>query len=149
MDKGQTAVLLSIFILVGMVFLVPAMTEKALAGVNAVARFEGCEHCTWTVYGSSLQSGKWVERPTVSSSGDTVTWKTTGNPPGGNEEGVVNLEGHGQAHGIKHLTFNNPWFGRNSCSTSALTGGTNFGGSCDAGYGNNADFTYTYRLFKH
>jgi len=121
MDKGQTAVLLSIF--------------------------EGCAHCTWTVYGSRLDSGKWVVPPTAS--GDTVRWKTTGNPPGGNEKGVVNLEGHGEAHGIKHLTFNNPWFGRNSCSTSALTGGTNFGGSCDAGYGNNADFTYTYRVFKH
>jgi len=61
--KGQTAVLLSIFVLIGMMFLVPAITEIALAGVNAVARFEGCAHCTWTVYGSHLDSGKWVVPP--------------------------------------------------------------------------------------
>ena len=34
--KGQTAVL-SAFFLVGMIFLVPAITEKALAGVDATA----------------------------------------------------------------------------------------------------------------
>jgi hypothetical protein len=35
---GQTAVLSAVFVLVGMVFLVPAITEKALAGVKAVAK---------------------------------------------------------------------------------------------------------------
>jgi len=149
--KGQTARLLPIFVLVGMVFIVPAITEKALAGVNAVATctvkggFRG--QCDMTVVGSSLSSGKWVERPTVS--GDTVRWKTTGNPPGGNEKGVVNVEAGG---GLKTLlTFDNPWFGRNSCKIlpTTISMHSTFGGSCEAGYGNNADFTYTLRLIHY
>ena len=140
--KGQTAVLLSIFVPVGMMFVVPAITEKALAGVNAVATLN-CRttmRCGITVVGSSLQSGKWVERPTIS--GDTVRWKTTGNPPGGNEKGTVDLQGTMAAAGKLRLTFDNPWFGRNSCNVLVLSVG-NFFGRCEAGYGNNADFTYT------
>ena len=81
-----------------------------------------------TAHGLSMAATWIVESGSYppTASGDTVRWKTTGNPPGGNEKGVVDLEGHGEAHGIKHLTFNNPWFGRNSCSTSALTGGDQF-----------------------
>jgi hypothetical protein len=124
-----------------MMFVVPAITTKALAGVNAVATITYCHsRCGMTVGDSSLQSGKWVEHPTVSN--DTVRWKTTGNPPGGNEKGTVDVHGTMGALGNLRLTFNNPWFGRNSCKVLVLSVG-NFFGRCEAGYGNNADFTYT------
>jgi hypothetical protein len=151
-SKGQTAVLLSIFVLVGMMILVPAITEKALAGVNAVATISGCEKytqpfpCKFTVVGSHLDSGKWVVPPTAS--GDTVKWQTTGNPKPGTEKGLVYLEGAGGAHGKVQLYFYNPVLGSNSCRITHLTGGFNFGGTCDAGSGQNADFTYTFRVFS-
>jgi hypothetical protein len=149
-DKRTTELSL-VFVLVGMMSLVPIITGQALASVNAVATIEqkGCEpfRCTFTVYGSHLDSGKWVVPPTAS--GNTVRWKTTGNPPPGNEDGVVNIEAHGGAHGIKHLVFHNPVLGVNSCKVLALTGGSNFVGSCDAGSGQNADFTYTFRVLTH
>jgi hypothetical protein len=53
------------------------------------------------------------------------------------------------SHGIKHLVFHNPVLGVNSCKVSSLTGGSNYVGSCDAGSGQNADFTYTFRVLKH
>lgn len=140
----KMTVLSAILVLVGMVFVVSAITEKALADVNAVATLTKCPpsqgQCSMTVAGSGLDSGKWVERPTAS--GDTVRWKTTGP---GNEQGAVTVE----AQGLKtFLFFKNPWFGRNSCGIrgSVVSSHSSFGGSCEAGYGNNADFTYTLRI---
>jgi hypothetical protein len=126
----------------------PAITEKALAGVNGVATIE-CKtpsgprtwlgSCEFTLVDKNLQSGKWVVPPTPS--GATIKWKTTGNPQPGNEEGNVYLSFQG--HKVK-LYFYNPVLGSNSCRITHLGGGFNFGGYCDAGSGQNADFTYTF-----
>src|SRR5215469_16172878 len=88
--KRQTAVLSSIFVVVGMIFLVPAITQKALAGVDAtmtgVCGPEGQTHpCQLNLEVAKLSSGTWVSKPTES--GTVVNWKTTGNL--GDEKGTV------------------------------------------------------------
>src|SRR5215831_2716222 len=94
--KGQTAALSAVFVLVGMMFLVPAITEKALAIVNARATgtcgqpkgpYEHTYPCEFTLVKKSLDKGKWASEPTQS--GTVVTWSTTGNPAPGDEKGSV------------------------------------------------------------
>ncbi len=79
--KGQTTVL-SIILLVGMIFLVPAITEKALAVTRADAAGrcgpEGATHpCQLTLLDKFLKSGIWTRTP---NSGISVTWDTIGVP---------------------------------------------------------------------
>jgi len=88
--KGQTAVL-SAFVLVGMMFLVLAITEKALAIIKASATGtcgpEGETHpCKFAFYNKHLYSGKWDHLPT--DSGTSVSWQTSGAFPG-EEKGDV------------------------------------------------------------
>jgi len=81
--RGQTAVLSAILVLVGMVFLVTATTEKAVAIVRAIAKgvcgHEGQTHpCQFTLEDKKLEAGRWTSEPTQS--GTVVTWSTEGNP---------------------------------------------------------------------
>ena len=146
--KGQTAVLLSIFVLVGMIFLVPAITEKALAVIFATAR---CDRpCHFTLVGKTLDEGRWDVTPTAS--GDTVKWTTTGNPQPGNEKGSVTydvsfgsiLSNPGPKTAV--LSFESPVSGRdNKCDINLHPTTTQINGSCEAGKGLIADFTYTIK----
>ena len=135
--RGQTALLSIIFVLVGMMVLVPAITEKALATVHATASGhcgpEGQTHpCEFFFVSKFLRSkvGSWISEPSIS--GTLVTWSTTGGF--GDEEGSVTYDVGGQT---AVLSFKNPLFGFNACSI-----GGNIGGSCIAGAGQNAKFTY-------
>src|SRR5215813_8306438 len=119
--KGQTA-LLSAFVLVGMVFLVPAITENALAVVDATAEGvcgpEGQTHpCQFSLVGSHLDSGKWISKPTES--GTLVTWSTTGLRGlfPGDEKGSVTYK-VGDETAI--LSFDSPLVGSNKCSVSGI-----------------------------
>jgi len=151
--KGQTALLSAVLVLVGMVFLVPAITEKALAGISASATGtcgpEGQTHpCHFTLEGKTLDKGSWTSKPTQS--GTLVTWSTTGvtetPAPGmahsvmwkvpGNEKGSVTYK---VGYETAVLSFDNPLIGSNKCSVSGIEG------SCTAGKGMNADFTYNLR----
>ncbi|MGC2575218.1 MAG: hypothetical protein WA364_27245 [Candidatus Nitrosopolaris sp.] len=63
--KGQTTALSAVFFLVGMVFLVPAITEKALgviyARASGVCGPEGHTHpCEFTFVSKELKQGKWI-----------------------------------------------------------------------------------------
>ncbi|HYA82733.1 MAG TPA: hypothetical protein VEH06_04700 [Candidatus Bathyarchaeia archaeon] len=80
--KRQTTVLSVIFVLVGIMFLVPAITQKALAGIQAVAEGTcsgGPPHpCEFSFVGKTLggsSTAKWISEPTKS--GTRVTWATT------------------------------------------------------------------------
>ena len=133
--KGQTTVLSAIFVLVGMMFLVPVITGKALATVHATASgvcgaFE--KHpCNLIWTGQDLYKGKWVSEPTKE--GTVVTWSTEGNPQPGDEKGVVTYKiGRDRVN----LLFDNPLIGTNKCSVTAGFG------TCTAGSGYNAAFTY-------
>jgi len=97
------AVLSAIFVLVGIMFLVPAITEKALAIIHATATgtcgiatnlgvFNGIAHpCEFTYMNKQLKQGEWCSNPT--SSGTRVQWGTAGTSCSGsnliphNEEG--------------------------------------------------------------
>jgi hypothetical protein len=145
--KGQTAVLSVIFVLVGMMFLVPTITDKALAGVDATATEQCFEHtgqnppdpCQFTLVGSHLDSGKWTSQPTQS--GTRVTWSTTGGV--GNEKGSVTYDvslGPGRTKETAVLSFDNPLIGDNECGVKGIAGW------CTAGKGMNAEFAYNLVL---
>ena len=144
--RGQTAVLSAVFVLVGMVFLVPAITEKALAIIKASATGtcgpEGQNHpCEFAIYNQHLYSGKWAMLPTPS--GTSVSWETSGNPAPGDEKGWVqyNVGANPKVAANVRLDFNNPAEGRNTCDVVPSSAGT-----CDAGIGYIATFTYTLRV---
>jgi hypothetical protein len=151
--KGQTAVLSAIFVLVGMTFLVPAITGKALGVIHATVSGqcgpEGQTHpCEFTLLSKHLDvcghvsratknvirttCGNWTSEP--SKSGTLVTWSTGGGF--GDEKGSVTYK-VGDETAV--LSFDNPLIGFNKCSVSGI------GGSCTAGKGYNADFTYNLR----
>ena len=155
MDLGQTAVLLA-FVLVGMMFLVPAITGKALAAIHATASGqcgpEGQTHpCEFTFLSKHLDvcyhdnpttgqripytCGEWVSEP--SQSGTHVTWSTKGTEPGPEEGSVTYKVGEETAV----LSFENPVIGYNKCSVSGIAEQT----PCKAGKGLYADFTYNLR----
>ena len=102
--KGQAAVLLSAFVLVGMVFLVPAITEKALAINRGEARGtcgpEGqTQPCEFTWFNGALHAGQWGPGGTPTGWGSKspvkspVSWFTTGATSSGfREDGWVQYE---------------------------------------------------------
>jgi len=143
---GQTAVLSAILVLVGMVFLVPATTGKALATVRGSATATcGPEkvECPLVWQADHLVSGWWVNKPSIS--GLEVTWRT-GSNTALNEEGSVTYK-VGEDTAI--LNFDNPAVGSNKCSIggSILSAGT-ASNDCKAGKGMDAQFTYTLHNSK-
>jgi hypothetical protein len=151
--KGQV-VLSAILVLVGMMFLVPVGTEKALASIDAVAKggcIESLIHpmkshpCYFTFMNRYLKpvGPPPSEFTTAPNSGTVVTWSTTGNG-GHSEEGWVqyNVEGLGPVK----LHFDNPALGQNSCRIEAPpTPGLIR--NCHAGSGFHAKFTYHLTAF--
>ena len=150
--RGQTAVLSVILVLVGMMFLVPAITEKALAVIHATAKGvcgpEGeTSPCDFYQIARHLDEGKWVSEPTKE--GTVVTWSTEGNPQPGDEKGsvtyyvcfkVCSFGGNGPSRvAIAVLSFENPLVGSNKCGITGIDG------DCTAGKGMNAEFTYNLR----
>jgi hypothetical protein len=141
--RGQTAVLSVILVLVVMMFLVPAITEKALAIIKASAIGtcgpEGQTHpCNFALFAKHLYLGKWVFLPT--DSGTRVSWETSGNTPlpPGDEKGWVQYQVGGEP---VTLWFDNPANGNNKCEINP-----HYLGTCHAGFGYIAAFTYTLRV---
>ena len=146
--KRQTAVL-SAFVLVAMMFLVPAVIERALARIEATATGtcgpEGQTHpCEFTLLGKNLYKGEFLEQP--SESGTSVKWVTGGNI--GDEEGSVLYKVEGAR---AQLWFKNPLVGSisnlvgsNECKIYSST--VESSSSCTAGKGMDAKFTYNLRV---
>ena len=148
-------VLSAILVLVGMVFLVSTITEKALAIINAEAKgtcgiakefgiiTEISHPCEFTYVSKELKQGQWCSYPT--SSGTHVQWKTAGTSCSGapfphNEEGSVTYKvGGGEAK----LYFDSPAVGSNKCNIDIVSGLGTLTGGCYAGPGHSALFTYT------
>jgi hypothetical protein len=72
--KRQTTVLSLMFVLLGMMFIVPAMTEKALATIDATARLSASESAFINVRGH-LYAGIFDPPPILRSSKEIV-WGT-------------------------------------------------------------------------
>jgi hypothetical protein len=145
-------VLSVILVLVGMMILVPAITEKALAIIHATAtgtciNLEGhTVKCEFTFMDKKLISGIWCAYPTKS--GERVGWDTAGSSCSGanftpkDEEGwVLYKVGMGEAK----LHFNSPAVGSNKCNVEIVSGQGEHGlsGACHAAVGHSAAFTYT------
>ncbi len=128
-----------------MIFLVPAITEKALAIINAKATgrcgpvYEN-EPCQFTLVRVHLDYGYWTSIPTQS--GTVVTWSTAGKPPLGDEEGSVTYS-VGDINHVAKLYFSNPTGRSNHCGVVIEKGQEDLSGTCRAGIGYIATFTYT------
>ena len=149
--RGQTAVLSAILVLVGM-FLVPAITEKALAVIHATAKGvcgpDGqTRPCLFSLAERHLVVGDWISQPTKY--GTFVTWSTKGAGLVPDEKGSVGYflypEGIHTRIAIVVLSFENPTFGSNKCGITYKEG-ENTGGDCTAGKGMQAEFTYNLRV---
>jgi hypothetical protein len=155
--RGQTAVLSAILVLVGMMFLVHAITEKALAVIHATAKgvcgkdnppYTTTRPCEFSLFSDHLDVGQWTSQPTQY--GTVVTWSTKGYCVEGcigDEKGSVTyriynpLDMKVQTRAV--LSFENPLIGSNKCGVGTSGGGLE--GDCTAGKGMNADFTYNLR----
>jgi hypothetical protein len=107
--KGQVAVL-SAFVLVGMILLVPTITEKALALTFASATGmcgpEGQRHpCELLLINKDLSDGKWNNDPTRGPS-TSVSWYTSGKSLGGREEGYATYQVGDSDYNAKLIFFN-------------------------------------------
>jgi hypothetical protein len=151
--KRQTAVLSVMFILVGMMFLVSAMTEKAHARIVGNVRVEDvffCRHahptppCFTNIQGHMYQ-GKFVRSPTGLLS---IHWETVGTSTifgGGTERGYVSatvLNRYGGSFGPVTFHFYNPAKGTNTCSVDPPTIG-----KCTIAQGADATADYLVRVY--
>jgi hypothetical protein len=114
--KRQTTELSLFFVLVWMMFLVPVITEKALALTDAVAYAPAFTEFS-NVRGH-MDDGKFVSGPTLSGDRKIIFWTTAGTGFfGGDEKGYVQADVTG--YGIVKFDFFNPASGRNTCSVVA------------------------------
>ncbi len=115
--KRQTTVLSVIFVLVGMMFLVPAITGKAEAIIRATVLLHGqAAKLSWTLLAAEMIHGAFTERPTQK--GDQISWTTHGfiiPPFGGDEVGFVKYSTAGSTGGDVAFLFSNPFIGKNTC----------------------------------
>jgi hypothetical protein len=115
--KRQTTVLSIMFVLVGMMFLVPVITEKAQASINANAFTRLCcfSHVRAHMYTGSFLAGPrppgWPFEPIT----NELIWTTIGPVPYGDERGYVSAD-VGPSHIPVIFHFNNPASGSNTCS---------------------------------
>jgi len=114
--KRQTTELSLVFVLGGMMFLVPVITEKALALTDAAAYAPA--FTDFSNLRTHLDDGKFVFGPTLSGDRKIIFWTTTGTGIfGGDETGYVQADVTG--YGIVTFYFSNPASGRNTCSIVA------------------------------
>jgi len=139
------------FVLVGMMFLVPAISEKAMALL--VARADGkCGNgpCILHFGGAILFDGKWFNTPT---SGTIVTWSAhriilTHFPipilSGIDGRVLYHVSYHGNK--IVQFIFNSPFIGPNSCKIDIMPPVPGSHLACDKGSGLNPKFFYYFEL---
>ncbi len=131
--QGQTTELTVVFVLVGMMFLVPAITEKALAITYAFTDLDGPHFYDTDIPFTNLRwhldAGKFDEVPHFPTSGPPVqgglTWTTEGTGIfGGDEKGYVQVDvsrphlwaSQPKVLGTVTFHFSNPLSGTNTCS---------------------------------
>jgi hypothetical protein len=136
-----------IFVLVGMIILIPNITEKVLARTDAKLHNEipgQAQGPTLKLVRSTLNQGEWVSTPSPTATRSTpATWATKGKANtiiGGNEKGAVTYGIDVQGiHKLVTAFFENPFSGSNHCSIRTdppLTA------TCSITQGNHATATY-------
>lgn len=154
--KRQTTVLSVVFILAGMMLLVPAITDKVLAFTAGGATSGFPFH--FSNLRSHLDAGKFKFGPTLSPTGVIANWATAGTAVfGGDEKGYVLVDvvcdialAHvcdkgGVVVGTATFHFNNPDSGANTCKTDVSN--NLLLGTCNITGGAVADATY--RVCEH
>jgi hypothetical protein len=117
--KRQTAVLSVMFVLLGLMFLVPAITEKAQARVDGRAFLRSAHLSFSDVRGDCGTPPKGFFSSGPRNLGKEIVWTTMGTPiPYGDEKCHV----HTMLATLPHPTratysFSNPSSGRNTCTT--------------------------------
>jgi hypothetical protein len=114
--KRQTAGLSVMFVLVGMVFLVSAITEKAQATIDATAFTPSCcfSHVRAYFYAGSFLLGPGPPGNPFGPIKNELRWITKGDGFYGNERGYVAAD-VGPSHVPVTFHFNNPARGENTC----------------------------------
>jgi hypothetical protein len=160
--NAQTAVmLLAIFLCGGMMFVVPSITEKAMAtNDNTIeARAEGqcgptgdVKPCILTWGGQHMYHGYFQLSPSKGPT-EVATWKSANNGRALDNEGYVYYEFGGNSaanRGIVQLDFYNPGNGANTCHVNVIKGGPGgASGRCTISSGNTALAVYTLSSRVH
>jgi hypothetical protein len=130
-----------IFVLAGIIILVPNMTEKVLATINAKLFNEIPGQPTLKLVGSHLDKGAWVSTPSETATHSTpATWATKGTGIiGGDERGTVTYELQG-THVLVTVFFENPTSGSNHCDINRAD--PPLTATCSITQGNHATATY-------
>ncbi|HYA82311.1 MAG TPA: hypothetical protein VEH06_02515 [Candidatus Bathyarchaeia archaeon] len=140
--KGKTTVLSAILVLIGMIFLVPAISEKVAATTDATASTlqAGKMQLTFLEKRTPYKDTCWRQEPTQK--GDIVKWSTK---PCGlldkYEEGFVKYSS--PSGDVTFYFYNPPKIGGNTCSVT--TQNPALGGVCRITSGNAA--TVSYQIF--
>ena len=113
MYKLQATVLTGALILVGMMFLIPAITDKALGAIDNFvwdySKFK-VQCCTY-----HLQEGQFTTNPTVQNEGN-IFWSTQGKPVGGLEAGYITATiKFEDKTASANFGWSNPTLGDNNC----------------------------------
>lgn len=139
--KLQTAILIGI-IFTGVMFLVPVITQKAMATIfgtltgNCRGDRGHVVPCKFLPLQKNLTSGRWIEAPNLEEPCVECKWVTNSNFFG-NEEGTIVfqvLNYDPDFNDIFTVYFHNPRFGSNKCSITP-TYPFNYFRSCDAEFG--------------
>jgi hypothetical protein len=147
--RRRTTVLSFMFVLVGMMFLVPATTGKAMALLVARADGKcGTTPCDFRLvrYGLAIAGGKWLDTPTRH--GTVVAWSAHRTilfptPIASGIEGKV-LYDVGNVDVL--LSFNSPLIGPNSCKIDIIPSVSGSHTACDKGFGLNPRYFYYFEL---
>jgi hypothetical protein len=114
--KRQTAVLSAMFVLVGMMFLVSAITEKAQATIDATASTSSCcfSNVKAHLYAGSFLLGPGPPGNPFGPIKNELRWITKGSGFYGDEKGYVAADA-GPSHVSVTFHFFYPAKGRNTC----------------------------------
>jgi hypothetical protein len=145
--KRQTTVLSIMFVLVGMIFLVPTITEKAEASINATVKLHWeAAGGAWRLVNAHMHQGQFTTSPTKR--GDQIVWATKGIGIQGSENGYVKYERFGlpgEQNGDVTFLFSNPSSGKNTCE---ITTAPPLHGDCSITQGNTASASYNVYYFS-
>jgi hypothetical protein len=148
--KRQSTVLSVIFVLVGMMFLVPSITEKAMAFEARADGKCGNGPCILNFGSALLFQGKFVKEPT---SGTIVTWSAHRTilthfpiPILSGIDGRVAYRVPNHGNELVQFIFNSPFIGPNSCKIDIIPPVPGSHLACDKGSGLNPKYFYFFEL---
>jgi hypothetical protein len=139
--KGQTTVSV-IFVLVEMIFMVPAISEKAEAVINATVLLHGqAAKLTWTLREAHMNCGVFTRQPTQK--GDQIGWNTRGLGSETCYHEEAGFVKYGTGAGDVTFDFKSPFVGTNTCKITVQNPALR--GDCSITQGNFASAFYNVR----